>query len=978
MVDQNNPNTQKLEFGKIDQSERNAQIFLWVIIVFSAICSLTAFIFAASNNFWSLFLLSGTFALTFLVAIFASSKIWEAPQSIKLFTTTFALELSLAIAAGIFSLAYGLPVAFIAIVVGFLFTAYNPSGWLNEWIISLGLVGALSGTLLNVLTPFPQVTNLIVNLSILGVAVILAVILIRLFTIGLIALSIRMKLIMGALLITVAPVIVLSIINLGTVQNITESQSNESLRIATELSVNQLDSFFTTNLSSLQTEASLPSIISYLKIAPTLRQGSVQEQELNATLLSLKTKESLYSPSYGVVNLLGINIFDTDLNAQGKSELNKDYFQHSSATKSPYVSSIEFIPNTRDAYIFFITPVFDENTTIIGYLRLRYDARILQTEVAKTAGIIGSHSYPILLDENGIRLADTADPNLLYRSIVSLTNLEYNNLLTAGQIPSYIPQNQFNSEIPEISKAVYGLISAPYDFFTVDLQSSQTGILDSATYAKLTTQPWNLVYLQEQSAMVASQKSLTKSTIQLAVLIAGLVSILVTLFSNLFTRPIIQLTETAERVAVGDLDVKAKVSSKDEIGSLSKSFNTMTDRLKTSIENLEKRVKDRTQMLAKQNDSLVYRSRQLQTVADVARSVVSSTDLESLLTSVTTLISDRFNYYHVGIFLLDEPGEFAELRASNSAGGQRMLNRQHKLKVGQVGIVGYVTGVGAPRIATDVGKDAVFFNNPDLPETKSEMALPLKIENKVIGALDIQSTESNAFSEEEVALFTTLADQISIAINNNQLLFNTEKALEEAQNLHRQYLNQEWTKQATQGGNYSYKYTSQGLVLFEEKLPEVKMVLDSGRPVTRSYTAGENDEKPHSVLAVPINLRGETIGVIHLQVNAGKEFVWSENELVTVQTVADQVAQTLESARLFEQTIRRADRERRVLEITSKIRSTNDPQEMLQITLEELKRHFGASQAQIVINVPGTKEKKSVSNSPKTSESQNKSQRGIQ
>ena len=98
------------------------------------------------------------------------------------------------------------------------------------------------------------------------------------------------------------------------------------------------------------------------------------------------------------------------------------------------------------------------------------------------------------------------------------------------------------------------------------------------------------------------------------------------------------------------------------------------------------------------------------------------------------------------------------------------------------------------------------------------------------------------------------------------------------------------------------------MALFEEKLPEVKMVLDSGRPVTRSYTAGENDEKPHSVLAVPINLRGETIGVIHLQVNAGKEFVWSENELVTVQTVAYQVAQTLESARLFEQTIRRADR----------------------------------------------------------------------
>jgi len=91
-----------------------------------------------------------------------------------------------------------------------------------------------------------------------------------------------------------------------------------------------------------------------------------------------------------------------------------------------------------------------------------------------------------------------------------------------------------------------------------------------------------------------------------------------------------------------------------------------------------------------------------------------------------------------------------------------------------------------------------------------------------------------------------------------------------------------------------------------------------------------------------------------MQEHGKKDFTWSENELVTVQTLSDQLAQTLESARLFEQTIRRADRERRVLEITSKIRSTNDPQQMLEVTLEELKRHLGASQAQIVINLPGT------------------------
>jgi hypothetical protein len=198
-----------------------------------------------------------------------------------------------------------------------------------------------------------------------------------------------------------------------------------------------------------------------------------------------------------------------------------------------------------------------------------------------------------------------------------------------------------------------------------------------------------------------------------------------------------------------------------------------------------------------------------------------------------------------------------------------------------------------------------------------------------------------------------LADQISVAINNNRLLEDAQRALDEAQNLHRQYLNQEWSKRSIDSGRSSYKYTSgKGLSPYEEDLPEVKMVFESGRPVTRSAVKDNENDKTFSTLAVPILLRGEVIGVIHLQENESSSFVWSEGELITVQTLADQLAQTLESARLFEQTIRRADRERRVLEITSKIRSTNDPQQMLEITLEELKQHLGASQAQIVINLP--------------------------
>ncbi len=155
-----------------------------------------------------------------------------------------------------------------------------------------------------------------------------------------------------------------------------------------------------------------------------------------------------------------------------------------------------------------------------------------------------------------------------------------------------------------------------------------------------------------------------------------------------------------------------------------------------------------------------------------------------MLTELAQLIGENFGYYHIGIFLLDENKEFAILKAANSTGGKRMLERKHKLKLGQVGIVGYVTASGRPRIALDVGDDAAFFDNPDLPDTRSELALPLRVTDNVIGALDIQSTEPNAFQQEDIEILSILADQVSIAIQNAQSHETTQILLEEERRKH--------------------------------------------------------------------------------------------------------------------------------------------------------------------------------------------------
>ena len=186
------------------------------------------------------------------------------------------------------------------------------------------------------------------------------------------------------------------------------------------------------------------------------------------------------------------------------------------------------------------------------------------------------------------------------------------------------------------------------------------------------------------------------------------------------------------------------------------------------------------------------RQTMLRASAEVSKTITQTHDLDQLLVQVTQLISQNFCFYHVGIFLVDDTGLYAFLRAANSEGGRRMLARGHRLGVGAAGIVGFATGTGQPRIALDVGVDRSFLDNPDLPETRSELAVPLNIGGQTIGALDIQSTDLNAFDEEDMTVFATLADQISTAIENVNLLQKTQAALEQAEIAQRRYLRKEW------------------------------------------------------------------------------------------------------------------------------------------------------------------------------------------
>jgi len=354
---------------------------------------------------------------------------------------------------------------------------------------------------------------------------------------------------------------------------------------------------------------------------------------------------------------------------------------------------------------------------------------------------------------------------------------------------------------------------------------------------------------------------------------------------------------------------------------------------------LEAYIEERTHELAQRSTELEaanrrnqQRATQFEAITQVANAIASIHTLGELLPKITQLISEQFNFYHVGIFLNDSNNQYATLSATNSEDGQRMLARRHQLKIGEQGIVGSVAATGTPRIALDVGKDATFFNNPDLPNTHSEMALPLTISGKTVGVLDVQSTEPKAFDQDDLQILSILADQVSLAIENARLFEESSKSLTEAEALYRQYLRQAWGRMPKEQQLEGYHYSAMGAAPIER--------LDG----TEKGKQGDQSRRPG--ISVPIMLRGESIGTLAIQVPETGQV--NEDQMDLIKAVAERVAISAENARLFEETTRRAERERLVTDITAKIRSTNDPDVMIQTALNELKTALGATKVQLV------------------------------
>jgi nitrate/nitrite-specific signal transduction histidine kinase len=429
--------------------------------------------------------------------------------------------------------------------------------------------------------------------------------------------------------------------------------------------------------------------------------------------------------------------------------------------------------------------------------------------------------------------------------------------------------------------------------------------------------------IQTRAAITAQGRQATITIIVASVVVLVLGVTIGAIYSITLARPIHQLANAAAEMGAGKLDEKVSIRGPREINQLADNFNTMAGQLAETLAGLESRVEERTKALAR-------RSTQLQASAEVARDATSIRDLNVLLNQTANLIRERFGFYHAGIFLVDPKHEYAILRASTGEAGREMLSRKHKLKVGETGIVGRVCATGEPLISLDVGAEAVHFRNPLLPDTRSEMALPLKAGRLVIGAIDVQSTEPAAFDEQDVAVLQSMADQLAVAIENARLFSESQENIQQLQTIYGSYSKKAWDVITATRKQFGYAYEDGQLV---------------------PLTEGKTESAP---LSIPLAVRGQEIGSLEIWPN---EHGLSENDRAVIVSLGDRIGQAMESARLYEEAQSRATREQSLSQLTAMFTRSLSFETILKTAVQELGKMPNVTEASIQLEIPEQEER---------------------
>jgi GAF domain-containing protein len=383
------------------------------------------------------------------------------------------------------------------------------------------------------------------------------------------------------------------------------------------------------------------------------------------------------------------------------------------------------------------------------------------------------------------------------------------------------------------------------------------------------------------------------------------------------------------------------------------------------------------------------RTIQLETAAEIARDISSSLNLDELLIKAVNFIRERFDFYHASIFLHDLPGEFTVIREATGDTGAQMKRAGYKIGIGSKSIVGFVSSRGEQLVVNNTAKDATYYANPLFPDTRSEAAFPLKVGERILGEIDVQSIHPYSFTEDKLRSLKILADQMAIAVVNTELFSETQEHLSQHRLLHHitttaasgTTLEEALESavnglQVTLGGDrVTILLTNREKNILEvkastgyaEDITKVEIPIGKGitgwaaahkRPLrVRNVTEDPRyiavSSNTRSELAIPLVYRNELLGVLNVE----SELVdaYTENDEEMLGTLGGSLAAIIANARLLEQIRVQAERDRLIYEVTSKIRRSTDIQSIMTTTANELTRLTGARYAKIQIKpVDGT------------------------
>jgi len=422
---------------------------------------------------------------------------------------------------------------------------------------------------------------------------------------------------------------------------------------------------------------------------------------------------------------------------------------------------------------------------------------------------------------------------------------------------------------------------------------SQLGGGNAAAYIlfkDLQTQPAAILKIIFPSTVYSQTTNILKFLLPALIIIAIGYGLTITRLMNQYVvNPLTTLDNDLDSINNSHETGKRVVETGDkEIRSLSASINDLISSNEKSTTDLKRSLN------------------QLLTIAEINRSISGYLDPQRLLQEVADLLQNRLGLYYVGIFLLDANKEFAELKAGTGEAGKEMLSRGHKLAVGGVSMIGWSTATQKSRIALDVGKDAIRFSNPLLPDTRSELAIPIVSRNVTVGALSLQSNRETAFNENDIIAFQGIADSLSVALENATLFQNARENLDEIRSLNRIYVQRSWGSEVIIPGALEYTY--------EEK-------------------SSKRSKRKTTMLEIPLLLRDQPVGGLSLEIPEG---TLTPDDRAIIMAIADQTAQALENVRLLQETQERALREEKINELVMKFSGAGSIDEIMKLAAQEI------------------------------------------